>query len=197
MSRTSGPSFLQAPCTWTARACYLCVPVNELATHVRQAAQSHLCLLYCQCTRKSANGDEKTMAVAAALTAGGTDTLIEGRHGVFVDNAGQDWDTALLRLVHNPISLREAMWAPYVRFGNMVADQLQKFVASKDDAISKASSNAVAALDKDIKTDGLRPLQRERRPRRTLISPRARASSPLSASPSACSARPSPTSPIP
>lgn len=94
---------------------------------------------------KSANGDEKTMAVAAALTAGGTDTLIEGRHGVFVDNAGQDWDTALLRLVHNPISLREAMWAPYVRFGNMVADQLQKFVASKDDAISKASSNAVAA----------------------------------------------------
>lgn len=145
--------FLAGTLYMDSRACYLCVPVNELATHVRLAAQSHLCLLYCQCIRKSAAGDKKNMTVAAALTAGSIDTLIEGRHGVFVDNAGQDWDTALLRLVHNPISLREAMWAPYLRFGNMVADQLQKFVASKDDAISKASSTVVASLDKDIKTD--------------------------------------------
>lgn len=145
--------FLAGTLYLDSRACYLCVPVNELAAHVRLASQSHLCLLYCQCTRKLATGEEKSLAIAAALTAGSTDTLIEGRHGVFVDNAEQDWDTALLRLVHNPISLRQAMWAPYLRFGNMVADQLQKFVSSKEDAISKASTKAVSALGTDIKKD--------------------------------------------
>lgn len=72
---------------------------------------------------------------------------------MFVDNAGRDWDTSVLRLVRNPISLREAMWAPYIRFGNLVADQLQKLVAAKDDALNKASSKAVTVLDKDIKAD--------------------------------------------
>ncbi|WP_241160108.1 ABC transporter permease [Desulfovibrio sp. ZJ369] len=145
--------FLAGTLYLDSRACYLCVPVNDLAAHVRLASQSHLCLLYCQCTRTLATGEQQSMTIAAALTAGNTDALLEGRHGVFVDNAEQDWDTTLTRLVHNPISLRQAMWAPYLRFGAMVADQLQKFVASKEDAISKASSKAVNALGADIKKD--------------------------------------------
>lgn len=145
--------FLAGTLYLDSRACFLCVPVTDLDTHVRLASQSHLCLVYSQCRRTNSNGEEKTGVIAAALTAGGTATLIEGRHGVFVDNAGRDWDTSVLRLVRNPISLREAMWAPYIRFGNLVADQLQKLVAAKDDALSKASSKAVTALDKDIKAD--------------------------------------------
>ena len=70
-----------------------------------------------------------------------------------MDNAGRDWDTSMLRLVRNPISLREAMWAPYLRFGAMVGEQLQKLVAAKDEAITKASSKAVSVLDKDFKAD--------------------------------------------
>ncbi len=145
--------FLAGTLYLDSRACYLCVPVTDLDTHVRLAAQSHLCLVYCECRRTSGSGEEKTSLIAAALTAGGTDALIEGRHGIFVDNAGRDWDTSMLRLVRNPISLREAMWAPYLRFGAMVGEQLQKLVAAKDEAITKASSKAVSVLDKDFKAD--------------------------------------------
>lgn len=145
--------FLAGTLYLDSRSCLLCVPVNNLDAHVRLASLSHLCLLYCQCSRKNANGEEKTGIIAAALTAGSTDALIEGRHGVFVDNADQIWDSSLLRIVRNPISLREAMWAPYLRFGSLVAEQVQKLVAAKDNVLSTASSKAVDALDKGIKSN--------------------------------------------
>lgn len=128
-----------------SRSCSLCVHVDDVNAHVRLATQSHLCLLYCLCVRKDASGKEHTATIAAALTAGSADDLIEGRHGVFVDNAGQAWDSTLLRVVRNPISLREAMWAPYIRFANLVGGQLQKLVAAKDAAISSASSKLASS----------------------------------------------------
>ena len=132
-----------------SRSCSLCVHVEDVDAHLRLAAQSHLCLLYCQCSRKDENGQEQTMTIAAALTAGTADDLIKGRHGVFVDNAGRVWDSTLLRVARNPISLREAMWAPYVRFAALVGEQLQKLVSTKDTAIANASSRMAGSL-----TDG-------------------------------------------
>lgn len=129
-----------------SRSCSLCVHVDAVDSHVRLATQSHLCLLYCLCARKGANGEEQTATIAAALTAGTADDLIEGRHGIFVDNAGQVWDSTLLRIVRNPISLREAMWAPYIRFANLVGGQLQKLVAAKDTAIANASSKLASSV---------------------------------------------------
>ncbi|MDD4701536.1 MAG: ABC transporter permease [Desulfovibrio sp.] len=129
-----------------SRSCSLCVHVDDVNSHVRLATQSHLCLLYCQCVRKDSNGEEHTATIAAALTAGTADDLIEGRHGVFVDNAGHVWDSTLLRIVRNPISLREAMWAPYIRFANLVGEQLQKLVAAKDNAIANASTKLAGSV---------------------------------------------------
>lgn len=129
-----------------SRSCSLCVHVEDVDAHMRLAAQSHLCLLYCQCSRKDENGQEQTITIAAALTAGTADDLIKGRHGVFVDNAGRVWDSTLLRVVRNPISLREAMWAPYVRFAALMGEQLQKLVSTKDTAIANASSKMAGSL---------------------------------------------------
>lgn len=127
-----------------SRACYLCVPVDDVDNHARLAEQSHLCLIYCACTRKTADGADLTGKIAAALTIGNLASLIEGRHGLFIDNAGEEWDTQILRVVHNPISLREAMWAPYIRASNMIAEQVNKFVASKDKAIAEKIDNLAA-----------------------------------------------------
>lgn len=129
-----------------SRSCALCVHVEDVDTHVRLAAQSHLCLLYCLCSRNDENGQVLTTTIAAALTAGTADDLVKGRHGIFVDNAGHVWDSTLLRVVRNPISLREAMWAPYVRFAALMGEQLQKFVSTKDTAITNATSKMAGSL---------------------------------------------------
>lgn len=118
------------------RCCKLCVPVTDVKQHVLLADYAELFLLYCQCVKKGvANSDDEQMLIAAAMTAGDSDLLIEGRHGVFVDNAGQDWDATVVRVVIKPISLRQAIWAPYKRVGKFITDQINKWAGTKDTAV--------------------------------------------------------------
>ena len=128
-----------------SRECRLCVPVGDLETHVRLAAQSHLCLIYCEIRRKEQDGAESTGSITAALTAGDLASLIDGRHGLFIDNHGREWDSVITKVVHNPISLREAVWAPYIRISNLISEQVNKFLASKEESVSKASAEAVGS----------------------------------------------------
>lgn len=127
------------------RACLLCVPVDNVDDHARLAGQSFLCLIYCDCSRKTADGADQQMTIAAALTEGNIAWLIEGRHGLFIDNDGLEWDTKILKVVHNPISLKEAMWAPYIRFSNLISEQIHKFVADKEKAVTDATGKAAEA----------------------------------------------------
>lgn len=137
-----------------SRSCLLCVPVDDIDTHARLSAQSQLCLIYSECTRKNADGADEKCTIAAALTEGNLASLIDGRHGLFIDNAGKEWDSQIVRIVHNPISLREAAWAPYIRISNMISEQIQKFVADKDKEAGEMAQNAVAKLAEAKKDPG-------------------------------------------
>ena len=129
------------------RSCKLCVPAADLAAHSRMASLSQLPLLYCQCTRRS-NAAEKRL-IMAAVTAGSEDYLVEGRNGVFVDNEGNDWDAVLVKIIHNPISIRQAVWAPYKRLRQMAGDAIAKYAASKaNTALADAAKLAKAPADK-------------------------------------------------
>jgi len=120
-----------------SRSCELCVAVNDAAKHAAMAALGRICLVYCDCVR----GAEK-MSVAAAFTAGDSDQLMVGRNGVFYDRQGRDWDATITKIIDQPISLRQAFWAPYKQFARLVSAQLEKMAASK----AKASDDKMAAL---------------------------------------------------
>ena len=131
------------------RSCKLCVPVADIESHCKLASMSQMCLLYCECTRRSdEDGSGVKRTIMAALTAGDNAVLVEGRNGVFVDNTGEDWDATLVRIVHNPISLRQAIWAPYKRAGQLLGEQIAKFATSKNavaiDSVKSAASTAIA-----------------------------------------------------
>ncbi len=133
------------------RSCELCMPVADVEGHSKLASMSQLCLLYCLCTRRAEDGTVTgTRTIMAALTAGSDDVLVEGRNGVFVDNTGADWDATLLKVVHNPISFRQAMWAPYKRISQMIGQAVAKFAADKSvqDLGSLKKSAADAAQGK-------------------------------------------------
>ena len=66
-------------------------------------------LAYCDCRRP--NGE--TMKIVACFTQGDADYLMVGRNGVFYDRKGRDWDATIVKIVENPISIRQAFWAPY------------------------------------------------------------------------------------
>ena len=120
------------------RCATLCVAVDNIAKHSTMANYSELCLLYCECTRHG-----KKQTIAAAITAGQGDLLIEGRNGVFIDNEGNDWDANVVKMITKPISIQQAIWAPYQRIGRLITEQINKWASNKDADIEKTSTQAV------------------------------------------------------
>ncbi|PXY93510.1 MerC domain-containing protein [Gilliamella apis] len=120
------------------RCATLCVAVDNIAKHSTMANYSELCLLYCECTRHG-----KKQTIAAAITAGQGDLLIEGRNGVFIDNEGNDWDANVVKMITKPISIQQAIWAPYQRIGRLITEQINKWASNKDANLEKTSTQAV------------------------------------------------------
>lgn len=123
-----------------SRACELVVRVHDPARHAALAGLSKACLAYCDCTREG-----EKMQIVAAFTNGTADYLIVGRNGVFYDRRGRDWDATITRIVENPISLREAVWAPYKKFVRMIEEQVAKRAAAADAASHDRLATAAAA----------------------------------------------------
>jgi hypothetical protein len=111
------------------RSCELCLRVDDMARHASLAPLSGSYLVYCQCVRPG----EAPMTIVAAMTGGDADDMmVPGRNGVFYDRQGRDWHASVLKIVSNPISVRQAFWTPYKRVARMAGEQIQKFAAARD-----------------------------------------------------------------
>ncbi len=122
------------------RACDLCVRVDDPAKHGALAGLSNAYLAYLDCSRR---GSADKMTIAAAITDGDSDQLMVGRNGVFYDRKGQDWDATIVKIVEHPISIRQAIWAPYKRMARMIGEQIEKMAAAKDKAMSDKAAAGV------------------------------------------------------
>ncbi|HKX62458.1 MAG TPA: hypothetical protein VJS65_11445, partial [Verrucomicrobiae bacterium] len=93
-------------------------------------------------------GGEK-MIIAAAFTAGDADNLMVGRNGLFYDRKGRDWDATITKVIENPISVRQAFWAPYKKLVRMIEEQVAKRAAAaeaeSDKRLAAAASSAATA----------------------------------------------------
>jgi len=98
-------------------------------------------LAYCECRRP---GGAK-MNIVAAFTNGDSDNLIVGRNGVFYDRNESDWDATVIKIIDNPISLRQAFWQPYKSLVRMIESQVAKR-ASTAEAQSTAKLEQTAAV---------------------------------------------------
>ena len=126
------------------RACRLCIRVNDLPKHDAQAPQSGIYLIYCDCESKKLG---KKMQIVAAMTQGEIKNLSVGKNAIFYDNAGNDYDATVIKIIDNPISIRQAFWTPYRKFGNWIQEKINKSAAEKDakafdDMKTKADSAA-------------------------------------------------------
>ncbi len=124
------------------RCCELCIKVEDLPKTIASAGKSGMYLLLCHCVSKVKG---KEMDIAAALTDGDVKDLHEGKNAIFYDRTGQDWDVVVTKIIDNPISIRQAFWSPYRKFGNWVTDKIAKNAAEKeskqfDEMTSKADA---------------------------------------------------------
>lgn len=131
------------------RCCSLCIPVSDITKHSVLANYSELFLLYCECSRENLSADsaQQKRTIVAAMTAGDADFLLDGRNGVFVDNAGNDWDAKVVKIISKPISISQAIWDPYKRFGRFINEQINKWAGSKDSAVTDSANKSVESTE--------------------------------------------------
>ena len=123
------------------RSTDLCVRVQDMGRHADMAALSGMFILYCSCFSKKLG---KSMDIAAVLTDGDVNELRVGRNAVFYDRDGVDWDAMVTRIVENPISIRQAFWAPYRKVGRWISDKIDKSASEKND---KSLADLTATAD--------------------------------------------------
>ena len=123
------------------RSTDLCIRVQDMGKHADMAGLSGMYILYCACHSKKLG---KSMDIAAVLTAGDVDDLRVGRNAVFYDRDGVDWDATVTKIVDNPISVRQAFWAPYKKVGRWISDKVNKAASEKND---KSLASLTASAD--------------------------------------------------
>ena len=131
------------------RRCDLCMKVTDMPKHNQLAATSGLCLIYCDCSR--IEGNEK-MTIVAALTDGDFDNIDIGRNGIFYDRDGNDWDATIVKVIDNPISIRQAFWSPYRKFSKFINTQIEKIASDKEKAIDTSMTSSVEKVSDKVDT---------------------------------------------
>ncbi len=123
------------------RCCELCIKVPDMGPHATATSLSGMYILYCNCLNKITG---ETMIIAAVMTDGDVADLREGKHGLFYDRKGAEWDATVFKIIENPISIRQAFWAPYRKIGRYIETTIEKRAAEKD---SKVMADMTAKVD--------------------------------------------------
>jgi len=131
------------------RSCDLCIKVNDVNKHSSLVGTSGMFLLYCECTSKK-NG--KKMNIVAALTNGDIDNLAIGRNALFYDRQGNDWDATVIKIVENPISIRQAFFTPYRKVSNLIENQINKIASAEDNKVASAATTQIEEAPAKIET---------------------------------------------
>lgn len=108
------------------RSTDLCVKVDGPSPEI--SSLSGMYILYCACKSDKLG---RTMNIAAVLTAGDVDGLRPGKNAVFYDRDGNDWSAVVTSIVENPLSLRQAFWAPYKKAGRWISEKIGKSAEAK------------------------------------------------------------------
>ena len=126
------------------RSTDLCITVAGPSPEI--SSLSGMYILYCACKSDKLG---KAMNIAAVLTDGDVDGLRPGKNAVFYDRDGNDYTATVTSIVDNPISLRQAFWAPYRKVGRWISDKTDKAAAEKNDkslaGFTAAADNATTA----------------------------------------------------
>lgn len=130
------------------RCTELCVKVAGPSPEI--SSLSGMYILYCACHCEKLG---KSFNIAAVLTDGDVDGLREGKNAVFYDRDGNDYTAKVVAIVDNPISIRQAFWAPYKKVARMINDKIDKAAAEKNE---KSMNGLAEAADKatSVKLEG-------------------------------------------
>lgn len=128
--------------TMDGRHFKLAVHVEDRGEHARVCKGSYICVLYLEVTGEEVEPYE----VAVAVTSGGRGNLSVGKRGVFEDEDDRQLDARVVQIIENPISIFEAILAPFKRLWSIVTAKIEGLTDDTDERLHKAADGALARV---------------------------------------------------
>jgi len=119
----------------------LALRVNDVAKHSAIAQSSNIFTLYLEVSQMAPGG---TFMIAVPATAGAKGNLGVGKRGVFFDWQGREYDAVVVRIIDNPISLREALVAPFVRLWSFVLGKIEAMSGTLEKQLQTSADALIA-----------------------------------------------------
>lgn len=124
------------------RSCDLCIRVADMGKQDAMVGLSNMFVAYCNCVSRCS---AETMTIAAIITGGDVNNICVGKNAIFYDRQGNDWDATVTKIVDNPISVGQAFWRPYRKFGQFIENTVSKIASDKDAKSMDGLTSSVTA----------------------------------------------------
>lgn len=120
----------------------LALKVDDPVTHEKLARTSNIFTMYVEVTGKE--GDKKFLAAIPA-TSGSRGNLCVGKRGVFFDTEDREYNVRIVKIISNPISLREALVSPFVRLWEFVIGKIESMAGASEKELQKKTDSMMSA----------------------------------------------------
>jgi len=117
------------------------VRVDDPSRHSATAELSNIFTFYLEITGAAPN---ENYYVAVPATAGTKGNLSVGKRGVFFDTTGKEFDARIVNIIENPISMLEAMGAPFVRVWRLVVGKIESLAGKAQKRLEQGVEKTVA-----------------------------------------------------
>lgn len=121
----------------------LCVKVPDMDLHAKFSASSNMFVLYVEISAKEGS---KLYEAAVPVTSGDRGNLQINKWGVFRDIDGLERQARVIKIVENPISLAEAISAPFRRLARAMTAKLEEITYKAEERLGQKGSEAVASV---------------------------------------------------
>ncbi|MHC4887593.1 MAG: hypothetical protein ACYTGH_21150, partial [Planctomycetota bacterium] len=123
--------------------------VSDYKAHAKAVKRSGIFVMYLEITGP---GVEKPYTVATPVTDGAARGMVVGRCGTFYDREGRELLARTVMTVENPVSLRQATWAPFASLGNFFTTTLEKFTQSTSKQLESSVGKNISGLEKGVQS---------------------------------------------
>lgn len=106
-----------------------CLRVDNRAAHKAVASLSNIYLVYVEVLEKE--GGAVVYQLVAPVTGGEAGRLRVGKRGILIDLDDKEYDAIVTEIVDNPISVKQAAFAPFRRAAAMISSKVEEYVASR------------------------------------------------------------------
>ncbi len=120
----------------------MALKVEDLAGHEKIAKTSNIFTIYLAVTSEAS---ETLFHIAVPATSGTRGNICVGKRGVFFDVTGQEYNAQVIKIIENPISLREGLIAPFVRLWAFIMGKIEGMSGATEKELQKQADTLLTA----------------------------------------------------